>query len=442
MKIINKIINSELKKRFFNAILFGIGGATISKGFLMLFNIIISRLLGEKQYGIYSIINNTVQTFTVFAGAGIGITLTRYVALYREKNKEMAGIIINTLLIFNIILSFILSIIVFIFSSNISNLISEDVDITLYIRITSGTILFTSIALILQSILQGFEQYRKIAFAQIISNLIMLMIGIFITRVYGILGTIISLLLLQIILMVFFVAIIRKIIKSENIQLKFKFNEIVKEAIVKVAIPAFLASIFVVPLLWVTNFIFTNKNGYEEFAAFSVCLQWFTILNYLPQQLGQVRPIYTQLYDDGKFKEMRKVINKMMLFSIGFAIIVAIILMIGSYFILKAYGEFYTNYIIPFIIMLISSIFYAMQAQYGSIFQAIGKIWMCLGLNIVWAISFITSFALLYRNGTLGYTLTYLISYGIYAIISIISFSAIMKKEKLKRRKEELKNEN
>ena len=77
--------------------------------------------------------------------------------------------------------------------------------------------------------------------------------------------------------------------------------------------------------------------------------------------------------------------------------------------------------------MLLSSIFYAIQSQYGSIFQAIGKIWMCLGLNVVWAIIFIVSFCVLFQYGALGYALTYLISYFIYAIISFISFKNIIK---------------
>ena len=81
----------------------------------------------------------------------------------------------------------------------------------------------------------------------------------------------------------------------------------------------------------------------------------------------------------------------------------------------------------PFIIMLLSSIFYAIQSQYGSIFQAIGKIWMCLGLNFIWAIIFIISFCVLFQYGALGYTLTYIISYLIYAIISFISFRNIVK---------------
>jgi O-antigen/teichoic acid export membrane protein len=113
MGLFDKILNTQTKKRFFNAILFGIGGTIISKAFLMLFNVIAARILGETKYGIYSLINNTVQTFIVFAGAGIGVTLTRYVALYRDKDKDMTGIVIKTLLIFNTILSAIISVIVF-----------------------------------------------------------------------------------------------------------------------------------------------------------------------------------------------------------------------------------------------------------------------------------------------------------------------------------------
>lgn len=422
MSLLNKILNTQTRKRFFNAILFGIGGAIISKVFLMVFNIVAARMLGETKYGIYSLINNTVQTFIVFAGAGIGVTLTRYVALYRDKDKDMTGIVIKTLLIFNTILSIIISILVFIFSDLISGLLSQETNISLYIKITSATIFFTSIASILQSILQGFEEYKKVAVMQIISNLLMLVIGVIITKIFNILGTVITLLILQIISTILFGVSIKKIINNREIKLRYEINPTIKIAIKDVAIPAFLSTIFATPLLWITNFIFTKNNSYEEFAAFSVCLQWFTILNYLPQQLGQVKPIYTQLYADGNVLEFKKTIKKMIGISTVFSIVATIVLMIGSCFLLKMYGDFYLNFVLPFNIMLIASIFFALQSQYGSIFQAIGKIWTCFYLNIMWAIIFFISFILLYGKGVIGYTITYLISYVVYTIISIIIF--------------------
>lgn len=67
-KTITKVKNEELLSRVIKAIGFGAGGAIISKGLLMLFNIIVARILSEQEYGAYSLINNTVQTFIVFAG--------------------------------------------------------------------------------------------------------------------------------------------------------------------------------------------------------------------------------------------------------------------------------------------------------------------------------------------------------------------------------------
>ncbi len=417
--MMNKI-KTILSNRFINAILFGAGGAVISKGLFLLFNIIVARILNEKQYGIYSIINNTVQTFTVFAGAGLGVTLSRYVALYREKNKNLAGISIKTLLVFNIILSLIMSLIMFIFSNAISNLLSEEVNISFYLKITSFTLFFTSVALILQSILQGFEKYKNVAVTLTITNFVTLILGIILSKYCGIIGTIVSLCILQLMLCILFTITIYKIIKEKRIPLKFEINDVMKDAIKNVALPAFLASIFVIPVLWITNFYFTKVNGYESFAAFSVCLQWFTILNYIPQQFGQVRPILTQLYDDGNKIQMKKVVKKLIYISFIFAFIAAIILMIGSGLLLKFYGKFYSEYRLPFIIILIASIFFSLQSQCGSVFQAIGKVWISFILNVIWALVFCISFFMTVNLGVLGYCLTYLISYIIYSIVSSI----------------------
>lgn len=417
--VINKI-KTILSNRFINAIFFGAGGAVISKGLFLLFNIVVARILKEKQYGMYSIINNTVQTFTVFAGAGLGVTLSRYVALYREKNKRLAGISIKTLLVFNIILSLIISLVMFIFSDAISDLLSKEVNISFYLKITSFTLFFTSVALILQSILQGFEKYKSVAIILTITNFITLVLGIFLSKYYSIIGTIISLLILQLILCILFSSIIHKILKEKNIPLKFEMNTIMKDAIKNVALPAFLASIFVVPVLWMTNFYFTKVNGYESFAAFSVCLQWFTILNYIPQQFGQVRPILTQLYDDGDKAQLKKVIKKLIIISVLFSFVVALILMLGSGLLLKFYGKFYSSYRVAFIVILVASIFFSIQSQCGSTFQAIGKVWISFFLNVLWALIFCLSFFCTINFGVFGYCLTYLISYSIYGIVSCI----------------------
>ena len=161
-KIKDYIENNAILKRIMNGIIMGVGGAVISKVLLTLFNIILARVLTVEAYGAYSLINNTVQTFTIFAGAGIGVTLTRYVALYREKDNKLAGVLIGTLLLINVLTSMLISILVFIFADKIALMLNSKIQIENLIRITAFTIFFTAIVLILQGTLQGFESYIQI----------------------------------------------------------------------------------------------------------------------------------------------------------------------------------------------------------------------------------------------------------------------------------------
>ena len=426
-KVVDKIKNEEILSRIIKAIGFGAGGAVISKGLLMIFNIIIARILTEQDYGAYSLINNTVQTFIVFAGAGIGVTLTRYVALYRSKDKNVAGIIIGTLLLINIIISLIVALIVFISSDKIAMLLNSDINITNLLKITSATIFFTSVVSILQGTLQGFEEYKKIATIQIISNILNLVIGMILAKLFGIVGTVASLLILQIIMFLAMQLKLNNVLKDNRIKLKYKFIEEIKEAVLKVTLPSFLATIFVIPLMWFTNFFFSSKIGLEEFGAFSVCIQWFNIINYIPQQFGQLKPIYTQLYDNGDFKKLKKYLNKIIIAVVSFSVVCVLFFILAKNVILSSYGEFYTQFRQPFSIMMIATILFAIQSQYGSVFQAIGKSWICFILNFVWAISYIIMFFTFYQKGAIGYAYTYLISYTIYAIISSIVFYNIIK---------------
>ena len=188
--------------------------------------------------------------------------------------------------------------------------------------------------------------------------------------------------------------------------------------------------------MWVTNFYFSSNVGLEEFAVFSVCLQWFNIVNYIPQQLGQLKPIYTQLYDEGKYKELKKYNGKIIIITVLFSTICAIVLFFAKNIILKSYGDYYLLCSKAFVIMLVTTIIFSIQSQYGSIFQAIGKSWLCFILNIVWSIAYLITFFIFYKMGAIGYAYTYLISYFIYATVSSIAFYIIMKN------KRGIKNEN
>src|ERR1035437_1760311 len=84
----------SLRGRFARGAVWSLIGAVISQGSNLAASVITARLLGREQFGEYGMIQSTVGMLGVFAGLGLGVTATKYVAEFRTLNPERAGRII------------------------------------------------------------------------------------------------------------------------------------------------------------------------------------------------------------------------------------------------------------------------------------------------------------------------------------------------------------
>ena len=69
-------------------------GTALSQGSIILASVISARLLDTVGFGELGIINSTIGMFGVFAGFGLGMTATKYVAELRATDPARAGRII------------------------------------------------------------------------------------------------------------------------------------------------------------------------------------------------------------------------------------------------------------------------------------------------------------------------------------------------------------
>jgi O-antigen/teichoic acid export membrane protein len=90
----HRIESSPIGYRLAKGVFWSICGTVISRGLGFVASILVARLLGKVGFGEFGIIQSTVGMFGVFAGFGLGVTATRYVAEYRDKDPDKAGRII------------------------------------------------------------------------------------------------------------------------------------------------------------------------------------------------------------------------------------------------------------------------------------------------------------------------------------------------------------
>lgn len=409
---------SSLLKRCASAIVYGVGGAVGSRVLMFLANIFLSRMLGQVFFGQYSSLSSTVNLFVTFSGMGVSATLTRYVAAYRH-DKEKLGVYIRTLSSICMGMSVALSIVMLFFARQISQLSTGGSELTSYFRVVAISVFFASMSAVEQSIQIGFEQFQLSSVIQLIRCGLFLGLSVILSRRWGIYGAVYALMLSHGVQYFASIFVNKKFYYSQGIQLKWHWNTEIRYAAVSYAVPAFISGLCVVPVQWIGNAMLTRTAGFEQMAVFTVCNQWMQYVTYIPSQMGQMRPIYTDLYVNDDRKKLKGLVGKVTLSTTGIAAAIALVLILASNMILSMYGSAYTDGSLAFVFMISAAVLFTAQVQTGFVLQAMNKMWLSVGINILWGIILLVSYCFLLRYEAIGYAFSFCIAYLVNLFIQL-----------------------
>ena len=87
--------HDSLSGRFARGAFWALLGTAIAQGLHLVSSLAVARLLGKVGFGELGMINSTVGMFGVFAGLGLGLTATKYIAELRLRDPERAGRILG-----------------------------------------------------------------------------------------------------------------------------------------------------------------------------------------------------------------------------------------------------------------------------------------------------------------------------------------------------------
>lgn len=418
-----------LFKRCISAIFYGVGGAAGSRILMFLANIILSRILGQEVFGQYSSISSTVNLFVTFSGVGISATLTRFVAAYKD-DKDRIGIYIRTLSSISLAMSLLLSCVLCIFSKQISLLSTGGTALEDYFRIVAITVFFASMSAVEQSVMVGFEMFRVSSAVQLIRCLLFCVLGYVMPKAWGIYGAVYALLISHGIQYFISIIVNRKNYAARNIKLVWQWSRELKEVTFSYAIPAFISGLFVVPVHWVGNAMLTRTAGFAQMALFSVAEQWMQYITYIPAQMGQMRPIYTDLFVKGQKRTLRNLLVRITVITTAAAAGIGLVAAVGSKWILSFYGDSYMSGQADFILMVAAAVLYTAQVQTGFMLQAMNKMWIGVGINGLWGVVLIAAFALMLSWGSTGYAAAYCAAYSVSLVIQLALMYRYLRKAK------------
>jgi len=422
-RIIEKRINSffpsgSLKRRFAKGAIWSFIGMAISQGLALLASIVIARFLGDENFGKLGIIRNTVGTFGVFAGFGLGLTATKYIAEFRIKNKEKAGRIISLSMMVAAVSGAFLAGIQFLASPFLASNVMNAPELTLDLQLSVLILLFSAINGVQNGILAGFEAFKSIAYVNLLKGLVSFPLLVTFVWIWGLHGAIIALILVEVVGLIVFHIALQSHYRKEAI--KPDYNNYKAESIIlwKFSLPAFFSSALVGPVTWISFILLINtSDGYSELGVFSAANQWRTALTFIPAVIGQaIVPMMSEKFGNKEISTVKRILRNAILLIVLIVFPIGIVIGLLSSWIMPLYGEGFSNGWLVLLTCILTGCLLTVQIPVGNVIVASGKMWLGFYMNSGWAIILLVFTWFFVSWGALGLALAYLIAYSFHAV--------------------------
>lgn len=426
-----QIKNSDIANRMANGALWTFTGTVCAKLIVLVGGIICAHILGKTEYGEFGMVKSTINMFVMFGSAGLGTTATKYIAEYKQHNKEKITQIYATTNIFAFTTACITVGAILYFTPYIAVNMLKSTHLIPPIRIGALLLFITVLNAVQNGTLAGVEDFKATAINTFIGNVfetIFMLIGAYYAGVSGaILGFGTGFIAL-------YICNLRSIsLDFKRLEIKRNLLDVNKDSLkilCNFTIPAALASFLVMPTYWIIRSMLVNKNGFAELATYEIADQWKVIILFIPTAVSQIiLPILSSLSRKEDVNKYKKVLKLNLLANGLVTFIVAFSVCLISKFIMRLYGSEYTDYI-TLIILSLSTIFNALANVVGLSISSRAKMWTGFGFNLIWAsIILISTYLFLDMGmGAKGIALATLIAYAIHTTLQLIYIHNITKK--------------
>jgi O-antigen/teichoic acid export membrane protein len=386
-----RIAQSPLARRFLGGAAWGVAGAVVYSFINLVTMMFVARLLGKETYGEFIIMQSTLGMVGVFAGFGIGVTATRYVAKLRSRD---AGRLVRILALTEravLAFGFIATVVLVLISGIIASTVLNTPGLSLPLSIAAFSVFFLALDGYQKSVLIGLEAMRAFAIGTVVAAAVSVPIMLVLADMYGLNGVASAMAIS---------ALIQAGISRFQMSGQLQRNAIRREArgcmsewrvLRDFALPALLSGVLVVPAHWICQAMLANtSNGYAELAVLGVAMQWFNVILFLPSVSGRVvLPILTEHLSDKNHLDAKR----LLLFSIGANAVVtvpiAILAAVFSSWILQLYGAEFQNGSITMVIAVITASLVSIQTPVGNMIAAVSRMWLAALMNFSWALVYV-----------------------------------------------------
>lgn len=393
-------------------------GAFAYRGLTLLTYLIVARCLGKEGFGELGIIQSTVSSLNVLAGFGLSLTSTKFVAQFKFNDPAKASRIMALSSLTAMVSGGLMSLLLFTLAPWLATKALAAYRLGDLLQIAAFLVFLNAINGSQTGALSGLEAFKTIAWLNMLSGLCGLLLitaGAYCKGIYGALWG--ALFHMGLTLILNHTALTRAASKHG---LTLSYTDCLKEwkILRNFAMPTVLSGLVVAPVNWACAAILVNQtNGYSEMGVFNAANQWHTAILFFPSIISLTAlPIMTNLHADSNQTQYLKLLKNTLLINIAAVVTIALPVSLLSPLIMASYGHGFRSGWSILALLAVSAVIAGTLTAIGQAITSIGRMWWGFALNLVWAVTHISTFWLLRGQGAFGLATANLISYGVHFV--------------------------
>lgn len=407
-------------------------GALLAKILSLAAAVILARLLGAAAYGEYGVVVGAVGTFSAVAGAGMGLTATRYIARIGTENPLRAGRILALSNLIALTGGLLTAVVLAALSPRLASGVLAAPRLVPALRISALLLVFYAWNGAQIGALSGMEAFRESAIACVLSAMLLLF-GLSVGALAGgVTGTLWGSTAATMGSCVIYRRMLLRIGARRGIRaaLEGAFTE--WRILVHFSIPSVLATLFVTPVSWAAIAIIARgPGGFAEVGVFTAANQWRALVLFLPNTLaGAALPLLTRA-STGSGQGRTRILRLNLLLTGACALLAALVIIAVSPFVMRTYGSGFGQGARVLQVLAASAVIGAILSVVGQLLIVDGRMWWGSVLNVAWGVALLGSTWFLRRHGALGLAIANLVAYGVH-FITTTSFVALDRRAPLR----------
>ena len=406
----------SLRARFARGVAWSFIGAALGQGLSMLANIAAARLLGKTSYGEFGIIVSTIAAFGVFAGIGLGMAATKYVAELRTQDPVRAGQVLGLSLATSVLLGGAMSALLLGLAPWLARTTLNAPHLAGELRLGCALLVLNVIGGVQTSALAGLEAFRTVAGVNVVRGAFTLPCVLLGTRWFGLSGAVGAMIVAAVAACVVGGRALRMECRAFDIRITLRGCWRGARSILwEFSFPALATTVLVSPTAWWTNTLLVRqRDGYAQMGLLNGVIQWrLALLSLFLMFAGANLAILSNLFGQRDKQGFFKVVNGSMLLTLVVSGAISVPVIVLSSWLMGLYGRGFAGAGAMLQLTAVTSLIVALATVVGQAIASMGAIWLGFLLNLVWAGVTIGLAYMLVDRGAMGLVITYLASYAL-----------------------------